>query len=293
MICSNCFNDEYRTITISKNFTVNGVIKTIKDMECEQCPSCKDIIFTHQQSLELDKKRINLEFSSKPILNSYQLKLLRKILNLGLDEICELVHIGRNSYGRWEREESDISPSMNLLIHQLIDRFPQAKVNLFESEMSTEIEKAKRNCLTDSVSLGEFVRNVIQSTKLLKDVVCDKIGIKIEALEKIENNELHPEKIPEKIAANIVKFFHLTLANLRNLLDNTLKVYSLRGEVSFVHARQPGYGKGASAIQAKSINKILEQYVIKDAAIPQQTISSEYLKRVGTYLQNTQGRERS
>ena len=67
MICSNCFKDEYRTITISKNFDVNGVIKTIKNIECEQCPSCKDIIFTHQQSLELDKKRTNLEFSAKPI----------------------------------------------------------------------------------------------------------------------------------------------------------------------------------------------------------------------------------
>ena len=67
MICSNCFNDEYQTITISKNFGVNGVIKTINDIECEQCPSCKDIVFTHQQSLELDKKRINFEFSAKPI----------------------------------------------------------------------------------------------------------------------------------------------------------------------------------------------------------------------------------
>ena len=57
MICSNCFNDEYQTTTISKDVTVNGVIKTIHDIECEQCPSCKDIIFTHQQSLELDKIR--------------------------------------------------------------------------------------------------------------------------------------------------------------------------------------------------------------------------------------------
>jgi DNA-binding XRE family transcriptional regulator len=293
MICSNCFNDEYRTITIAKNFDVNGVIKTIKDIECEQCPSCKDIIFTHQQSLELDKKRINLEFSAKPILTSHQLKLLRRILDLSLEEMCDLLHIGRNSYGRWERGESEISPSMNLLIHQLIDRFPQAKVNLFESEMVIEIEKAKRNCLTDSVSLGEFIRSVIQSTKLLKDVVCEKIEIKIDALEKIENNELHPEKIPEKVAANIVKFFHLTMANLRDLLDSTLKLFSLREGVSFVHARQSTYGKKTSAIETRSINKILEQYARGDTVIPQQTISSAYLKRVGAYLQTTQERERS
>ena len=58
-LCSNSFNDEYQTITTSKNVTVNGVLKTIHDIECEQCPTCKDIIFTHQQSLDLDKNRIN------------------------------------------------------------------------------------------------------------------------------------------------------------------------------------------------------------------------------------------
>ena len=67
-LCSNCFNDEYRTTTTSKDVTVNGVITTIQDIACEQCPSCKDIIFTHQQSLELDEKRINLDSSAKPIL---------------------------------------------------------------------------------------------------------------------------------------------------------------------------------------------------------------------------------
>ncbi|HCX90676.1 MAG: hypothetical protein COW04_00990 [Deltaproteobacteria bacterium CG12_big_fil_rev_8_21_14_0_65_43_10] len=46
-LCSNCFNDEYRTTTTSKDVTVNGVNKTIHDIECQQCPSCKDIIFTH------------------------------------------------------------------------------------------------------------------------------------------------------------------------------------------------------------------------------------------------------
>lgn len=48
MFCSNCFNDEYQTITTSKNVTVNAVIKTIHDIACTQCPSCKDTIFTHQ-----------------------------------------------------------------------------------------------------------------------------------------------------------------------------------------------------------------------------------------------------
>jgi transcriptional regulator with XRE-family HTH domain len=292
MICSNCFDDEYRTTTISKSVTVNGVPRTIKDVECEQCPSCKDIVFTHRQSLELDKKRINLEFSAKPVLSPHQLRLLRKFLGMNLDDVCELLRIGKNSYGRWERG-GEISPSMNLLIHQLIDRFPEARVNLFESEMNTEIEKAKVRYLTDAVTLGEFVRNVIQSAKLSKDVVCDRVGIRIERLEGIENNELHPEKIPEMIAAHLVTFFHLTMENLRQLLNNTLKVCILRQQVSFVHTRQSDYGKGASAIQTRSINKILEQYVTEEAVRSEQAISSEYFKRVEACLQRTQQRERS
>lgn len=293
MICSNCLNDEYQTTTISKDVTVNGVTTTIQDIECEQCPICKDIIFTHPQSLELDKKRINLEFSSRPILTPHQLKLLRKILGMSLDEVCDLLHIGRNSYGRWERGEVEISPSMNLLVHQLIDRFPEVKANLIDSEMSAVIEKARIRYLNDSVSLGEFIRNVIKSTKLLTDVICDKIGIKAEELERIKNNEVHPENIPERISANVLEFFHLTMDNLRQLLENTLKVYNLSRQVSFIHARQSGYEKGAPAIQSQSINKILERYVMEDTATKQLSITSEYLKRVQDSLQNSKGNVRS
>jgi len=32
---------------------------------------------------------------------------------------------------------------MNLLIHQFIERFPEARVNLIEAELQAEIEKAK------------------------------------------------------------------------------------------------------------------------------------------------------
>ena len=63
-------------------------------------------------------------------------------LNMKLDEICEILHIGRNTYGRWERGEVAISPSINLLIHQFIERFPKARVNLIEAEMQAELEKA-------------------------------------------------------------------------------------------------------------------------------------------------------
>jgi DNA-binding XRE family transcriptional regulator len=71
------------------------------------------MIFTHPQSLALDKKRIHLEFGSKPILTTGQLKLLRKILNMNLEEICRLLHIGKNSYGRWERGRGDQNLSLD------------------------------------------------------------------------------------------------------------------------------------------------------------------------------------
>ena len=61
------------------------------------------------------------------------------------EEICNVFRIGKNSYRRCERGESEISPSMHLLVHQLIERFPESRVNLIESEMRAEIEKARMN----------------------------------------------------------------------------------------------------------------------------------------------------
>lgn len=285
MLCTNCFQDEYRTITISKDVVINGRTQTIGDVECEKCPSCGDIIFTHPQSLALDKKRINLEFSSQPTLTSQQLRLLRKILNMNLEEICNLLHIGKNSYGRWERGEIEISPSMNLLVHQLIERFPEARVNLIEVEMQIEIEKARTRYLTDSVSLGEFVRNVLQATKIVTDVACERLGIGLGELERIENNDLLPERIPVRISANILKFFQLTMDSLRQLLENTLKVQGLKQQVSFMHVRTSKYGKAKESIRTRSMNKILEQYVAEEGTMAQPSVDPEYLRKIGICLQ--------
>ncbi|MDP2218505.1 MAG: hypothetical protein Q8J68_14605 [Methanolobus sp.] len=57
MFCTNCFQDEYRTTAISRDVIINERKQTIGDLECEKCPSCGDIVFTHPQSLALDKKR--------------------------------------------------------------------------------------------------------------------------------------------------------------------------------------------------------------------------------------------
>lgn len=284
MLCTNCFNGEYQTTTISKEVVINGRPQIIQDLECEKCPDCGDIIFTHPQSLALDKKRINLEFSSKPILTPQQLKLLRKILDMRLEEICDLLHIGQNSYGRWERGEVVITPSMNLLIHQFIERFPEARVNLIDTEMRAEIEKARVRYLSASVSLGEFIRSVIQTTKIVTDIVCSRLGIELQELERIENNDLHPESIPVGVSANILKFFQLTMDNLRQLFDNTLKIQNVKSRVSFMHARTTQYGKTAEAMVARSMNKILEKYVIEEKSEPRPFINPEYLKKVNACL---------
>lgn len=284
MLCTNCFNDEYQTITIAKEVVINGRLQTINDVECEKCMSCGDIVFTHAQSLALDKKRINLEFSSKPVLTSQQLKLLREILNMNLDEICEILHIGRNTYGRWERSEVAISPSMNLLIHQFIERFPKARVNLIETEMQAELEKAKTRYLTDSVSLGEFIRNVIQATNILIDIVCSRVGVKVGVMESIANNDLPPESIPAETSANILKFFHLTMENLRRLFENTKEIQRLKKQVSFMHARTPNYGEAAESMRARSMNKIIEKYLAEDTPKYRISVNAEYLKKISACL---------
>ena len=285
MLCTNCFNDEYQTATTAKEIVINGRPQAINDIKCEKCPSCGDIVFTHEQSLALDKKRINLEFSSKPVLTSQQLKLLREILNMNLDEICEILHIGRNSYGRWERGEVVISPSMNLLIHQFMERFPKARVNLIEAEMQAELEKAKIRYLTDSVSLGEFIRNVIQATNILIDIVCSRVGVKAGVMESIANNDLPPESIPAVISVNILKFFHLTMDDLRRLLENTKEIQRLKRQVSFMHARTPNYGEAAESMRARSMNKVLEKYVAEDASKFRISVNPEYLKKIRACLQ--------
>lgn len=127
MICTNCFQEEYQTAKTELIVTVNGEKHILTDLECESCPVCGEVTFTHAQSLEIDKKRIALEFGTKPLLTPTQLKNLRRVLDMNLEEICDLLQIGRNTYGRWERGEVAITPSMNLLVHSLLERMPDVR----------------------------------------------------------------------------------------------------------------------------------------------------------------------
>lgn len=285
VLCTNCFQAEYKTTLISKNIIVNNTNVIIQDVECEVCPQCKDTVFTHEQSLELDKKRINLEFTSKPTLTPNQLKLLRRILNLSLDEICTLLHIGKNTYGRWERGEIKITPSMNLLVHNFIEKFPTARVNLLESEMRASIDKAKGLYLTESVSLGEFLRNVIKFTKLLPEVVSDRLGIQADYLARLENNEFAPQGIPSSTYANMLSFFNLTKDTLRQLLIITMRIRDLGTKVSFIHTRRATY-EGQSSPVSKSINRILERYLVDESSIEREALDRDYAKTIEKYLRH-------
>ena len=134
MICTNCFEAEYKTAKTELTVTVNGESHVLRDLDCETCPACGEITFNHAQSLEIDKKRIALEFGLKPLLAPDQLKTLRRVLDMKLEDICDLLHIGRNTYGRWERGEVEITPSMNLLVHSLMEKMPGVREKVIKND---------------------------------------------------------------------------------------------------------------------------------------------------------------
>jgi YgiT-type zinc finger domain-containing protein len=286
MICTNCFEAEYKSAKTELTVTVNGESHVLRDLNCETCPACGEITFTHAQSLEIDKKRIALEFGLKPLLAPDQLKILRRVLDMKLEEICDLLHVGRNTYGRWERGEVEITPSMNLLVHNLIEKVPTAGVNLLVNERIIAIHKANIPLLGQYVSFGEYIREVITATKLLPDVVCNSVGIELAELVKIENNEVAPEQIPPEVTARIVQFFEVPFDNLKRMLNEALSVFKMKNSVTSVHARSTSYDAKGSDVQSSSIKKIVEKLVQKKAgSLKQAQVSEEYLAKVKSVLE--------
>jgi hypothetical protein len=57
MICTKCFEAE--SVTSKTKILDRGIVLTV---ECDKCPKCGDITFTHEQSLEVDRKRREAEF---------------------------------------------------------------------------------------------------------------------------------------------------------------------------------------------------------------------------------------
>ena len=285
MICTNCFETDYITTKRDIKYNFNDSEIIIHNVECEICPTCNEIIYTQKQSLEFDKKRIAAEFKLVPAFKPFHLRLLRKVLNANLDEICDLLQIGKNTYGRWERGDIDITPSMNLLVYHLIERIPEAKVNLLDIHMNKEIASNKSLIITKGISLGEFIRKITATTKLLPETVSIKIGTELNYLDRIINNELIPEDIPVSVIGNIVALFKLSIADLISMLNNTLKIITLRNDVSFVHARKSGNSDVSITAQSKTVNKILE--LLKDEFVEEErTVSEDYIKKVIAYLDN-------
>jgi transcriptional regulator with XRE-family HTH domain len=285
MICTNCFAAENQSGKTEMIININGADHTLPDLDCEICPACDEITFTQHQSLEIDKKRITLEFGAKPLLTPLQLKMLRQVLNIKLEEICDLLHVGRNSYGRWERGEVAITPSMNLLVHQLIDRFPVAQVNLFASARGAAIGKANATLLGQYLSFGEYLREVLTATRLLPEVVCAAVGLEAATLVKIENNDLPPEQTPPEVMARLVQFFGLNVDVLRKLLKGAADILNMKGSVTAVHARTTCYNAKGTAMQESSVNKILEKLAKKaEPAQNRSQISEEYLAKVQAIL---------
>jgi putative zinc finger/helix-turn-helix YgiT family protein len=281
MICTNCFAAEYLAAKTELTITVNGKSHVLRDLDCETCPACGEVTFTHAQSLEIDKKRIALEFGLKPLLTPEQLKTLRRVLDMKLDEICDLLQIGRNTFGRWERGEVTITPSMNLLVHNLIEKVPDARVNLLPNERTTAIQKANTSLLEQYISFGEYIRDVIAATRLLPDLVCASIEIEQAFLTKIENNDIPPEQISPDITARIARFFGLTLDNLRRLLNANLSIFDMKNSITSMHARSTCYDAKGAAVQTSSVNKVLEKLSQKKGGAQEhKLVSDDYLARV-------------
>jgi putative zinc finger/helix-turn-helix YgiT family protein len=287
MLCTNCFDSDLITVKKSYKIKINGVEKLINDIERDECQECGYTIFSQSQAIELDKKRVELEFGSKPLLTPYQLKLLRNILNLTLDQVSDILHIGKNSFGRWERGETDITPSMSLLIHNFIDRVPAAKVNLIESEMTKKILDAKQRIfLRDkNLSLGKYIRECIEYTGILPLIVCERVDIKDECLRSIEDNKINITSIDPEVVYRIAKFFKATYEELERMLCKSFELFRLGSEVSYVHARVVDNTKCLTRGEESSLADILEAI---STAYPDESptvgIDKDFLNRVKQYF---------
>lgn len=286
MVCTSCFDADFVTIKKSYKIKVNGVEKVVNDIEREECPCCGYSIFTHAQAIALDKKRVELEFSSKPLLTPYQLKLLRSVLNMTLDQVSDILHIGKNSYGRWERGESELTPSMNLLIHNLIDKMPVAKINLIESEMNRKISETKqRITLRDkNISFGKYIKDCIEGSGVLPFIVCERVDIKEDSLRSIENNKIDITTLGAELVYKLAKFFQATYDELESMLRKSVELFRLDGEVSYIHARVVDNKKCLSKGEEDSLGDILEAInAVCPSDAPTVDIDREFLSRIKQY----------
>jgi transcriptional regulator with XRE-family HTH domain len=266
MICSNCFEAEFKTVKKPYEIFINDEKQIIEDVEREECPLCGYSIFTHSQAIYLDKKRVIEEFGSKPLLTPFQLKMLRSILDLTLDQISEMLHIGRNTYGRWERGEVDITPSMNLLVHNFIDKMPIAKVNLIESFMDKEILSVKRKILSlnDKISLGKYLNEFFTLTGILPAIISQQVEISGDILRKIETHSIDIPSLNLDRVYSIAKFLKLSFSELAKMLRCSFEVFHSKDMVSFMHTRTVDTKSTLSKDEEDSIADIMEALTLNE-----------------------------
>lgn len=288
MICTNCFDADYQTVKTDISLKINDQVHILRDLNCATCPACGDVSFTQSQNQEIEKKRIALEFAARPLLTPVELKTLRGVLNMKLNEICDLLHINY-TYGRWERGEAEIPLSINLLVHNLIEKIPDAPVNVFEKNRVAAIEKANASLLKSDLSLGEYLQKVAALTGLLPDVVSASLGILPAELARIENNVLPPERIPPELAARIAQYFILPIETLLHQLNEVQKI---------TFSKQPGtatlepsnrHDRGISSLRAPRVNLVhYKPAQEKDTQPGCPQLSEEYLARVKAAVRGMQ-----
>jgi YgiT-type zinc finger domain-containing protein len=286
MICTNCYKAKYITAKTVLKLNIAGQDLVLHDLPCETCPACGEITFTQAQSLEIDKQRIALEFGAKPLLTPLQLKNLRRFLAMSLDEICLLLHIGRNSYGRWERGDIAITPSMNLLVHNLIEKIPAAPVNVLDRERVAAIEKANASLATHDLSLGSYLQKAIGSTKLNPEVVSASIGLGVAEFVKITNDEVLPQKIPHEVTAKIAHYFHLPFDVLVSQLNALQKIPLMEGSSAVHDLSGPYAGTMPAGKVSSGMKKAARE---REAELYDSRVSEEYLAKVRSALERLNG----
>lgn len=96
---------------------------------------------------------------------------------------------------------------------------------------------------------------------------------------------MDPERTPAEVTAGLASFFRLSFDTLKRLLNEAAKVIAMKSSVTSVHARSTCYDAKGAAVQASSVNKIMEQLARKKgAAQGQKQVSEEYLAKVRAIL---------
>jgi hypothetical protein len=190
MLCTNCLEEEYTTGKTELTVTINGEKHILRDLDCETCPACGDISFTHVQSLEIDKKRIALEFGVKTLLTPAQgIKfLLRTSLNGFPDVMIHAAEPVVKKHPRYSAAKSgDVEAAQGLvrdtindeqvaaLRHFVIGRTPiLVSVHAYESEGVNAIPEALADAL--SIRLGLETDAGIVQTNVVMHTGADGYG---------------------------------------------------------------------------------------------------------------------